>query len=161
MIAVVAIPLILGTLVPSKPLGAEAINGDIRLTAAVAARGSMVTKDPMQRDVLDWSRLFTQSRFPTEFDGQEASFIGFVYRQPNFPANTFMVARFTVSCCVADALPIGLPVTLDNSDEMEEGGWVRVSGAFKAGTFIDQEIPILQVASIETIEQPDHPYLYP
>lgn len=161
MLLVVAIPLILGTLVPSKPLGVEAISGDLRITAAVAARGTVVTKDSMERDVLDWARLFAQSQFPTEFDGQEAVLSGFVYRQPDFPADTFMVARFTVSCCVADALPIGLPVTLADGSQFKDGDWVHVQGTFKAGMFVDQEVPILQVASIEAIEQPEHPYLYP
>jgi uncharacterized repeat protein (TIGR03943 family) len=164
VLLIVALPLVLGTLVPSRPLGVEAINGDLRITSAVAARGSLVTKDPLQRDVLDWSRLFTAAQFPTEFNGQEARVIGFVYRQPNFPADTFMVARFTVSCCVADALPIGLPVYLSADAEAEplpDGAWIEVAGTFEAGTFVDQSVPILQATQVAMIDQPEHPYIYP
>lgn len=163
VLLIVAIPLVLGTLVPSRPLGVEAINGDLRISSVTAARGSVVTKDPMQRDVLDWSRLFTQSEFPNEFDGQDASVIGFVYRQPDFPANTFMVARFTVSCCVADALPIGLPSywEVEDTEALPDGTWVQVEGAFKAGSFGGINIPILQAQNITRIEQPEHPYIYP
>lgn len=163
VLLIVAIPLVLGTLVPSRPLGVEAISGDLRITSATAARGSIVNKDPMQRDVLDWSRLFTQSEFPNEFDGQQASVSGFVYRQPDFPENTFMVARFTVSCCVADALPIGLPsyTEVDDRESLPDGTWVQVEGAFKAGNFAGITIPILQAATITRIEQPEHPYIYP
>lgn len=161
MLAIVAIPLLLGTLVPSRPLGVEAITGDLRITSAIAARGSLVTKDPLQRNVLDWSRLFTQSRFPTEFNGQEASIIGFVYRQPDFPENTFMAARFTVSCCVADAMPIGLPIQYTGDTPLTDGAWVRVEGAFQAQTFMDQQVPVLHAERVTFVEQPEHPYLYP
>jgi uncharacterized repeat protein (TIGR03943 family) len=164
VLLIVAIPLVLATLVPSRPLGVEAISGDLRITSATAARGSVVNKDPMQRDVLDWSRLFTQSDFPNEFDGQQASVSGFIYRQPDFPADTFMVARFTVSCCVADALPIGLPsywTVPAGEDPLPDGTWVQVEGAFKAGNFSGISIPILQAQTITLIDQPEHPYIYP
>jgi putative membrane protein len=106
VMVIVALPLILGTLIPSKPLGAEAVSGNISLQAASFGTGQMATKDPLQRNVLDWLRVFTQTRVQSSFNGQPADIIGFVYREPNFPENHFMVARFTIACCVADASAI-------------------------------------------------------
>jgi uncharacterized membrane protein YcgQ (UPF0703/DUF1980 family) len=38
---------------------------------------------------------------------------------------------------------------------------VRVTGQFQAGAFRDQEMPVLLASSVEVVEQPEHPYLYP
>jgi hypothetical protein len=44
-IAITAIPLILGTLIPSEPLGAGAVNGDISLKAPSLGNVRSITKD--------------------------------------------------------------------------------------------------------------------
>jgi len=36
-----------------------------------------------------------------------------------------------------------------------------VQGTFNVGEFRGDTLPVLSVASIETVEQPEHPYLYP
>lgn len=161
VIAIVAFPLLLGTLIPSRPLGVDAINGSINLTGVNVGAIAIVAKDPLQRNVLDWLRVFAQADLPASFDGQEAKVIGFVYREPDFPENHFIVARFTVSCCVADALPIGLPVYWTDQTTLPEGGWVEIRGQFEAGLFRTDKTPILQAQTVAQIEQPEHPYLYP
>lgn len=161
MIAIVAIPLVMGTFIPSKPLGAEAVNGNISLSVASASSASAVSKDPASRNILDWMRVFSQSVTPSTFDGQMAGLVGFVYREPGFPENTFMIARFTVSCCVADAGAIGLPVYTEDAAAFPDGEWVQVAGTFQAGTFRDEQMPILHAETIMIVEQPEHPYLYP
>jgi len=157
-LAVIAVPLILGTLIPSRPLGAEAVNGALSTSASV---GEMVTftKQPLDRNVLDWLRYFGSLPDYAEANGQPADVIGFVYREPTFPENHFMLARFTVSCCVADAAAIGLPTLY--AESIEQGVWVRVQGSFTVGEFRGDTMPILQASSLEIVEQPEHPYLYP
>jgi putative membrane protein len=72
-----------------------------------------------------------------------------------------MVARFTISCCVADASAIGLPVARQETNTLPQDTWVRVQGAFEVGEFQGDSLPILQAASVEAVAQPEHPYLYP
>ena len=161
-LAIVAIPLVLGTLVPSRPLGAEAVGGSIAITnAAAAANVSQFTIDPLKRNVLDWLRVFNSVTDFSELDGEQADLIGFVYREPTFDDDQFMIARYSISCCVADASALGVPAAWADTATLEQGQWVRVQGAFQTGSFRDNLLPILQVASIEPIEQPEHPYLYP
>jgi uncharacterized repeat protein (TIGR03943 family) len=158
---VMLIPLAFGVLLPSRPLGAEAITGGVTINAAASASAALISKDPLERNVLDWARTFTSSSLPATFDGERADVIGFVYTEPSFPENHFMVARFTVSCCVADASPIGLPVLYTGTADVAEGEWVRIQGMFRAGDFRGQTTPILQADSVEIVAQPEHPYLYP
>lgn len=160
VIAIVAVPLVMGTLIPSRPLGAEAVDGTISLTAASAANATTFQIAPLDRNVLDWLRAFNAEPDPTAFNGEPADVIGFVYTEPTFPQDKFMVARFTISCCVADASAIAVPVQL-NGEPLPQGEWVRVQGTFNAGEFRGDTMPILHADTIEVVEQPAHPYLYP
>jgi uncharacterized repeat protein (TIGR03943 family) len=160
-LAVVAIPLVLGTLIPSRPLGAQAVNGDISVNAAVSSNVTTFNTDPLKWNVLDWLRAFNGAADISNFNGKQADVIGFVYREATFPDDTFMVARFTISCCVADASAIGLPVAWDKAADFPQDSWVRVQGTFEVGQFRGDTVPVLKAASVETVEQPDHPYLYP
>ncbi|MEM6529198.1 MAG: TIGR03943 family protein, partial [Chloroflexota bacterium] len=71
------------------------------------------------------------------------------------------VARFTVSCCVADASALGLPVFADNAPDFQTGEWVQISGTVQVDEFTGEVLPIINSRSIERIELPEHPYLYP
>lgn len=161
ILAIVAFPLMLALLVPSRPLGVEAVNGGISLKPVGVDSASAFARNPLDRNVLDWLREFNRSETPAEFNGQLVSVTGFVYREPNFLDDDFMVSRFTMSCCVADAFAIGLPVTADNASEFEDGIWVRVEGKLKANEFGENFVPVVYATDIELIEQPPQPYLYP
>ena len=162
VLALLAIPLILGTLIPSKPLGAEAVSGSVGITSSAATVGTgnaqTFNVPPDQRNVLDWLRAFNSGDYQ-QFNGQSAHVIGFVYTEPTFDKNEFMVARFAITCCVADASAIGLPVYWNKP--VTQGQWIEVKGAFNLSTFKGQQMPVLQAATIDLVAQPDHPYLYP
>jgi putative membrane protein len=85
--------------------------------------------------------------------------VGFVYRGGGYPDDQFLVARFTISCCVADSVAIGLPVTW--AESLPTDTWVRVQGQFVSGSFQGEARSVIQPASVEIVEQPRHPYLYP
>lgn len=158
-LAILAIPLLLGVLIPSRPLGASAVNGSMSTSAAVSS-ATTFSVNPLDRNVLDWLRYFASADDVHEVDGQPADVVGFVYKEPNFGESYFMVSRFTISCCVADASAIGVPVYFEDAPDLEQGVWVRVQGTFLAGSFRDGTMPILQSTSVEVVDQPAHPYLY-
>ena len=161
LLLIVAVPLLLGTLIPSRPLGSAAVDGNISLSAASVTGATTFTTDPAKWNVLDWLRAFNQTDDINSFNGKEANVVGFVYKEPTFPAGKLMVARFTVSCCVADAAAIGLPVEWAGAADLPADTWVQVTGTFQVGTFRDDTVPILQASSVEVVTQPAHPYLYP
>ncbi len=164
----VALPLLLGWLVPSRPLGAAAIgNREIN----IGQMGALASVAPPQADnsmglvageknILDWLHDFQSSSDPADFAGQEVHVVGFVYRDGRFPADSFMVARFTVSCCVADAAPIGLIVRWPDAASLPADQWVDVTGHFAVGDFDGQQVPILVVDDLTLVQPPAQPYLY-
>jgi uncharacterized repeat protein (TIGR03943 family) len=156
-----SIPLIFGVMVPSAPLGAEAVNGGVSTRAVLGTNQSSFTIPPENRNILDWLRMFGSAADMEAFNGQPVNLSGFVYREPVFDDDQFMVSRFTVSCCVADASAIGLPVQYDGAIELTVGIWVQIQGRMEVGEFDGDILPIIQTETVELIEQPAHPYLYP
>lgn len=164
MMMMVGLPLLVGAATiltgSAKPLGVEAVQS-INLTTNFGGTVSVANKDPMTRDIMDWSRLFAREPSASVFNGQSARVLGFVYTEPSFPEGRFMVARFTLSCCVADSQALGLPAAFDEIDTLKPGDWIYAEGTFEAEEFMGQSVPVLQVTSVELTEQPDQPYLYP
>jgi putative membrane protein len=160
-IAVVSIPLLFAVLLPSTPLGASAVTGGISLNGVGVGSASTLIRDPQDRNILDWLREFNRVENPASFNDQAVNVIGFVYREPYMNANQFMVARFTMSCCVADAFAIGIPLESDTANTYETGAWIQVKGILQAGMFGDNQVPIIQPTNIQETDVPSTPYLYP
>ena len=155
-----AMPLALAALHPAAPLGADAARGRLS-TSVEPARFHSLERDPLTYNVLDWLRAFSRAADLAEFDGREAQLLGFVYQESDYPADVFLLARITLSCCVADASAIGLPVRWDGADSLAADTWLRVNGRFQLGFFGEEQLPILLAEAIEEVEPPAQPYLYP
>lgn len=175
-ISIVTIPLVLALLVPSKPLSGEAISGGVSLKPV---GGSVATyqKPPLERNILDWLREFNNyTETPAVLDNLDVDVIGFVYREPGMAEDQFLVARFTMSCCVADAFAIGMPVIYEGAGDLKDNTWVRIRGTLKAQPFMDYQntgwtddpsqavserlLPVIMPEQVEEVEPPDTPYLY-
>lgn len=159
-------PILLGVLIPPKPLGAAAmVNRDISiksLTSAAAPETSEILAKPQRdKNILDWVIEFRSTPDLNRFEGQEAKLTGFVYRDERFEQDQFMVSRFVLSCCAADAAPIGVVVRSSKSASFSDDQWVEVTGEFELGRFGGEDMPILLAESITPIGIPEQPYLYP
>ena len=164
-LVLVMLPVILGLLVPASPLGAAAMgNREVsvgRLSSAMAPRDSRVATSNREKNLLDWLMTFDSSADPAAFDGQEAKLTGFVYRDSRHGDDTFMLSRFVVSCCVADATPIGLIVQWPEAGVLAADQWVEVAGRFEAGAFDGRSMPVLMADEIKPTAMPNQPYLFP
>lgn len=162
MLGIVAVPLVLALLIPAKPLGASAVANSGLSVSFTGGATNVMSIAPTDRNVLDWVRAFNTTKDVNEFNGQRADFIGFVYRDITFDeSKTFMAARFAISCCVADASAIGIRIQANDAQKWEQDAWVRVRGKFQIQTVKDQPTPVLVAESIEPVERPKTPYLYP
>ncbi|HEC21781.1 MAG TPA: TIGR03943 family protein [Chloroflexi bacterium] len=161
---IVSLPLILGTLIPARPLGASAVSSR-GIATDLAPEGETsdrtLTIVPAERNILDWVRVISTSPDPAALAGEEADVVGFVYRDARFASDQFMVARFTITCCVADATAIGLVVQSPEASRYADDSWVRVKGTFAKGTLDGQPIPLIVADEITPVQPPEQPYLYP
>jgi putative membrane protein len=157
------LPLLLGILMPAQPLGAQAV-ASRELNVGGLGLGtdeSVLMRAVGERNILDWLRAFGTADDPAAFDGQEATVVGFVFRDETFPADRFMVSRFILSCCVADASAIGLVVSWADSSGLPLDTWVQVQGRFQVDRLASESSPILVADRVVPTTPPNQPYLYP
>ena len=163
-VAIMAIPVLLGLIVPARPLGASAVsNRGIGLNAPNRPGTTTVLQKASSgpKNVLDWLRDFGANADPAAFKGQSVDVIGFVYRDPRNGADQFWVSRFTISCCVADATAIGMLVQSEQAASLKNDSWVRVTGKLDVGEFAGEKAPVILPDKVTPTDQPDNPYLYP
>ncbi len=160
IVLIAAFPLALALLIPSRSLGIAAINGGISLRPVGVGNAATFARSPQDRNILDWLREYNRAA-PAEFNDLPVDVIGFVYREPVHAADEFMVSRFAMSCCVADAFPIGMPARAEPIDEVPVGSWVRVQGRLHAANFAGELLPVIVVETLDLVDEPEQPYLYP
>jgi uncharacterized repeat protein (TIGR03943 family) len=161
---ILLIPLVFGWLLPSQPLSASALDSKgISTSAPLAEGGAPVTFEaaPDERNILDWVRMFNSGEDLAPALGQTASVIGFVYHEPRLEEGRFMVSRFAIVCCAADAFAIGMVVDWPQAAALPQDAWVKVKGTVSQIAQNGQNVPLIQATSVELVDPPDQPYLFP
>jgi putative membrane protein len=99
--------------------------------------------------------------YVNQFVGKQLELVGFVFRERDFSENQFVVARFAIQCCSADATVYGTLAEWSKAKKLETDSWVRVTGRIDRTEYGSQNIPLLQIEDVQQIEEPDEPYVYP
>ncbi|HXF61066.1 MAG TPA: TIGR03943 family protein [Caldilineaceae bacterium] len=163
----VALPIVLGLAVPPRPLGVSALDNremslSLEQSALPAAVQAAAAKAAAERTILDWWRAFQTTTDYSTLAGQEAKVVGFVYRNPErYGEDHFLLTRFVVSCCVADAAVVGLVVRWPETAMLQDDQWVEVSGVFAPSQLEGWEAPVLAAKTVTPVATPTQPYLYP
>jgi len=160
------LPVLLGVVIPAAPLSAAAIErrgvaANAPLRSPTDTQALRFTLAPEDRTILDWLVLFQEDPSFLAFAGQPADVIGFVYSDDRVGEGRFLLSRFAVTCCVADATALGLLVEWPGTAELAKEGWVRVRGTTAVGELEGRSSALVQAASVEAIDRPDQPYLFP
>ncbi|WP_163859428.1 TIGR03943 family putative permease subunit [Paenibacillus elgii] len=95
------------------------------------------------------------------FVGKKLQLTGFVYRQEEMKSNQFVVARFSIQCCSADAAPFGVLAEYDRANTLADDSWVTVTGTIQKTKLNDADIMVLKVEKIAKAEPAKVPYVYP
>lgn len=159
------VPLLIGVLIPARPLDSSAFatkgfNTNSPLVSADSSAQIFET-DSEERNVLDWLKLFNYEDDTSQFVGQEASVIGFVYFDETLSENQFFVSRFVVSCCSADGFAVAMPAEWTGAATLEQDSWVLVKGSIKSVTLSGRDVPMVVAESVQAVPVPNQPYLYP
>lgn len=162
---IMIIPLAIGLLIPARPLDSSAFTTKGFNTSAplVSSDSSaqIFETESQERNILQWLKLFNYQDDITEFIGQEASVVGFVYFGDELEADQFFVSRFVVSCCAADGFAIAMPVRWEKSNSLEQDAWVVVKGKIESIDLNDTRTPMIVAESVEPADVPAQPYLFP
>jgi uncharacterized repeat protein (TIGR03943 family) len=146
--------------VPVGPAGSyafEARSGAETLAKPYAGAGAANTSD--DKTSTHQSLLGICMGYPDNV-GRQVVTEGMVDRIKDLPAGSIVLFRFAITCCAADAQPVGVLVTGEGLDSLAKDTWVRISGKLATTRVKGDDVPTIQAATVERIRPPSDPYLY-
>lgn len=80
---------------------------------------------------------------------------------PQTSPEYLLISRFVITCCAADAYPIGLPVKLKgNRDAYPADTWLEVKGQMITETLAEKRQLVIEAETLKKISEPENPYDY-
>jgi uncharacterized repeat protein (TIGR03943 family) len=178
------VPVVLGLLVPTQALGASMMNNGLQALPKVdlskvprSEDAKYVPKPPKPEEGSELSLYDVAENIliaPEYYFNRSFKFTGFVYHPDGWPSNRMILTRYLITCCVADATPIGITVETKDAAKYKNNSWVEIDG-----TILTEKIPQLDnidatswyngypdkpvvfAHSIKQIKEPKDPYIYP
>lgn len=162
-----AIPLLLALLVPPHALASfSAMQRGPQIAGLGVIRGASAVKrvslsiDTRTFSMEDWVGALSADPNPADYKGKPVIVTGLVVHDPaSTPRGYFMVIRYLVTCCIADARPVGLIVKDSSKGALKDNQWVTVSGTMGAVEDSGQKIAVV-VPKKMTAVKAGNPYIY-
>lgn len=162
-----AIPLLLGLLVPPHSLAAFSarergpqIAGLSAIHTGTPLRRVSLSVDTTTFTLQDWVGALSTDSNPKDFAGKPIVLTGMVIHSPgSVPAGYIMVLRYQITCCIADAKPEGLMVRDTSHGALQDNQWVTVRGTMSSVGFQGQQVPVVEPKQIARVRA-GNPYMY-
>ncbi|MCP1123281.1 TIGR03943 family protein [Bacillus sp. 3103sda1] len=139
--------------VPSSQASSQAPSDDLekellkKKSIQINDKNYMAAIDIIGRDVIG-------------FKGKEINFSGFVYRDTDVKGEQVVVARYGITCCIADATVYGMIVSGEGITKLQNETWVTITGTLDETTYRGALFPLVKANKVEKIEAPKQPYVY-
>ncbi|QLE56509.1 TIGR03943 family protein [Nostoc sp. TCL26-01] len=134
---------------------------DLLTTSRVKPQAFRASVRPEERSLVDWVRTLNVYPEPDAYTGQKVKVQGFVIHPPDIGQEYIFLARFVLTCCAADAYPVGLPVKLGkNQERYSPDTWLEVTGQMTTETLSGKRQLTIVADSLKKIPQPANPYSY-
>lgn len=162
---VLLVVALMGLLIPPRAFSSQTAldRAGENFTALTRARPQSFqpSQRPEARSIIDWVRTLDVYPEPDAYAGQPAKVQGFAMYLPQYPDNYLTIARFVITCCAADAYPVGLPVKLSASrTAYPPDTWLEIEGEMITETLADRRQLVIQAKRIKPIPEPENPYDY-
>jgi uncharacterized repeat protein (TIGR03943 family) len=145
-----------GLLATPRALDSSALGG-MQAARAVVAYSAAGVAQPPAAPILDVPDLFRYLRTAGESGvGQPVRLVGMAVPDASLAPNQFVLLRYTIVHCVADAQPIGLLIEGSEAPP-SNGGWVMVDGVLGASP---AHLVSVQARRIAPTDEPAEPYLW-
>jgi uncharacterized repeat protein (TIGR03943 family) len=130
-------------------------------TSRVRPQAFRVNIRPEERSLVDWVRTISVYPEPDKYTGQKVKVQGFVIHPPDTGKELLFLARFVLTCCAADAYPVGLPVKLkDSREQYPPDTWLEIEGQMVTEELSGKRQLTIAANSLKKIPQPKNPYAY-
>ena len=109
------------------------------------------------RDYALWYRDAAED--PRKYSGKTVRFKCRALKRSKMPANTFIVGRHVMTCCVEDIQFAALVCQWDKADTVQDDSWMILTAKlnFKFNKAYGRKGPVLSYVSHELCEAPEQP----
>lgn len=147
---------------PSTLTSATADQRSVNSGTVVGAGAAAVGGDTADFGIKEWATALRQSTDLQALAGSPAALTGFISADPDDPENVFFVTRFFVTCCAADAQPVGVGVYQPGwKQSLKVDDWVEVTGSFDLNPSVKSRQPMVLVPQqVTAVDEPSDPYVY-
>lgn len=91
--------------------------------------------------------------------GKAITVKGFIYREKDFFQDQIVIARYGITCCVADASVFGI-MAKGKVSGLPKDKWIQVTGTLDQTNYDGSSIPIINIQEYKIISVPTQPYVY-
>ena len=153
--AILVMPVVFLGAIYGQSLGAHAFSKRaVKIGTVFSLPDSVNVPSPLKDSIANAATLLDLLKNPARFAGKQVVTDGIAFRAADAPADTFMLFRFAIVCCAADALPLSVQVKSSDSTTVEHDSWVRVAGRFKLNMIEGKSTPVIEAAVIQPIVPP-------
>ena len=155
--------LLAGYLLPPKPLSPSSlaqrespaiIEPESRCEIPKPREGSSIVS------VNRWKTAINSCKQTSYFNNADISITGFVSNGllKNYGYNYFYIARYVISCCAVDSVPMKILVEKNFFIDYPDGTWLTVKGKLSQKVVNGQAEYVITDARANKIDQPKYPY---
>ncbi len=161
------VPLLLAVLLPPQGLAAFSamqrgpqVAGLSMIHGVGSVRRVSLSVDTGTFTLQDWAGALSADPNPKDYAGKQVAISGMVLKAAGIaPPGYLMLMRYQVTCCIADARPIGLIVRDTSGGAIKNGQWVKVTGVMGATSYQGSNIAVVEPKDMKTIKA-GNPYMY-
>jgi putative membrane protein len=95
---------------------------------------------------------------PADYIGKNVEITGFAYIDPT--TKRVSIARYVISCCIADASAVGLSIDAGAENNLVAGHWYEMQGIISTVSYKKDISPVLKVTWSNEIKKPLFTYIF-
>lgn len=165
--ALLSLPLVLALIFPPRGLAAFSANergpqiaGVNAVHGVTAMRRVSLSVDTRSFSMQDWVGALSADPNPRDYKGKPVRVSGMIlHASASVPAGYVMVMRYLVTCCIADARPVGVIVKDTSHGALRDSQWVTVTGTMGSANDAGQQVTVVNPTGIVRIKS-GNPYIY-
>ena len=155
--------LLAGYLLPPKPLSPSSL-AQKESPAIIEPESRCETPKPREGSstisINRWKTAINSCKQTSYFNNTDISITGFASNGllKNYGYNYFYIARYVISCCAVDSVPMKILVEKNFFIDYPDGTWLTVKGKLSQKVVNGQAEYVITDARADKIDQPKYPY---
>jgi uncharacterized repeat protein (TIGR03943 family) len=142
----------------SDGLSTRLVKKNLQLKTSTA---SVTGPELIGRDTTALTDFLKLSNEPESFIGRRVKTIGMLYQDGQGSEDHLLGFRYVMSCCAADAMPVGVLINKPEGFVLEKDAWYEFEGIVKPDSIEGYFVVKMDDVLIRQIEKPSQTWLYP